>query len=100
MSDFSLGGTVATTAVQVTPINAAVYTVTISGISGSGTLALNLSNNGSIRDSLLTSLVSGFGGQVYTIDQVAPDVQSIVPANPLGPATNGSSRRLLHGHIQ
>ena len=34
----------------MTPVSASVYTVTISGIMGNGTLGLNLVDNGSIRD--------------------------------------------------
>ena len=44
-------GTVGDTLVQVTPPGpAAVYTVTVSGITGNGTLGLNLVDNGNIRD--------------------------------------------------
>ena len=43
-------GTVGTTLTQVTPVSGAVYTVTVSGITGNGTLGLNLVDNGTIRD--------------------------------------------------
>ena len=46
----ALGGTVAATITQVTPVSGAVYTVTVGGITGGGTLGLNLADNGSIRD--------------------------------------------------
>ena len=46
----ALGGTVAATVTQVTPVSSAVYTVTIGGVTGNGTLGLNLLDNGSIRD--------------------------------------------------
>ena len=46
----ALGGTVAATITQVTPVSGAVYTVAISGITGIGTLGLNLVDNGSIHD--------------------------------------------------
>jgi len=51
-TDFKLvlGGTVGTTLTQVTPVSASVYTVTVSGITGNGTLGLNLVDNNSIRD--------------------------------------------------
>src|SRR5262249_19009528 len=52
-SDFLLAttGTVGTTLTQVTPAGpSSVYTVTVSGISGSGTLGLNLVDDSSIRD--------------------------------------------------
>ncbi len=46
----ALGGTVAATLTQVTPVNGAIYAVTVSGISGNGTLGLDLVDNGSIHD--------------------------------------------------
>ncbi len=46
----ALGGTVAATVTQVTPVSGAVYTVTVSGITGNGTLVLNLMDNDSIHD--------------------------------------------------
>ncbi len=51
-ADFQLArtGTVTATLGQVTPVSASVYTVTVSAISGSGTLGLNLVDNGSIKD--------------------------------------------------
>src|SRR5260370_34616398 len=51
-TDFQLvrTGSVAATLTQVTPVSASVYTVTGGGITGSGTLGLNLVDNNSIRD--------------------------------------------------
>ncbi len=51
-SDFqlALGGTATGTVSQVTPVNGSVYTVSVSGVSGNGTLGLNLVDNGSIHD--------------------------------------------------
>ena len=51
-SDFqlALGGTATGTVSQVTPVSGAVYAVTVSGISGNGTLGLNLVDNGGIHD--------------------------------------------------
>src|SRR5579862_6232975 len=51
-TDFKLAatGTVGSTLTQVTPVSGSVYTVTVSGITGNGTLGLNLVDNGSIRD--------------------------------------------------
>jgi hypothetical protein len=51
-SDFMLAltGTVTGAVMQVTPANTAVYTVTVGGITGSGTLGLNLVDDGSIHD--------------------------------------------------
>ncbi len=49
--DVARTGTVGTTLVQVTPVSGSVYDVTVSGITGAGTLGLNLVDDGSIQDS-------------------------------------------------
>ena len=51
-TDFTLAttGTIATSLIQVTPVSSSVYTVTISGVTGNGTLGLNLVDDGSIHD--------------------------------------------------
>jgi hypothetical protein len=49
--DFSVAASgVSFTGLTVTPVSSSVYTVTVSGISGSGTLGLNLVDNNSIHD--------------------------------------------------
>jgi hypothetical protein len=52
LADFSLAltGTVSADLAQVTPVNGAVYTVTVNDIMGTGTLGLNLVDNNTIRD--------------------------------------------------
>ncbi len=56
-TDFQLveTGTVAASITQVTSVSGSVYTVTIGGISGNGTLGLNLLANASIHDQALRS---------------------------------------------
>lgn len=51
-NDFTLAltGPVTAPLTQVTPVSGSVYQVTVSGITGSGTLGLNLVDNGSIHD--------------------------------------------------
>ncbi len=51
-ADFNLAvtGSVTATVSQVTAVSGSVYTVTVSGITGAGTLGLNLVDNGTIRD--------------------------------------------------
>ncbi len=91
-TDFQLAetGTVGVTLTQVTPISSSAYTVTVSGITGNGTLGLNLINDGSINSSG-TALSGGtFTGQIETIDHVAPFVQSINRTNPSNSTTNAS----------
>src|SRR5207247_2636809 len=78
-ADFALAlnGVAATTPVIVSGSGAS-YTVTVSDISGNGTLGLNLTDNDSIQDAV-GNLLGGTGtgngsftGQVYSIDQTAP----------------------------
>ncbi|QOV90577.1 FG-GAP-like repeat-containing protein [Humisphaera borealis] len=60
-TDFQLtfsGGVSAATAVAVNPVSPSVYNVAVSGIAGSGTLGLNLVDNGTIRDTAGHSLQS------------------------------------------
>ena len=57
----ALSGTVAGMVTQVTPVSGLVYTVTVGGITGAGTLGLNLVDNGTIHDLAGHRLVqSGF----------------------------------------
>ena len=69
---------------SVTPgANAATYDVSVTTGTGSGTIGLDVLNNGSIFD-LATGIVplsAGFTGQVYTIDRAAPTVSSSVRLN-------------------
>ncbi len=99
LTDFSLvkTGTVGATLTQVTAVSPSVYTVTVSRITGNGTLGLKLVDNDSIK-SLLNVPLGGrgarngnFTGQTYTIDQVSPTVQSINRTTLGNATTNGSS---------
>jgi hypothetical protein len=51
-TDFSVAttGTVASTPVQVSQVSDSVYTITVSGITGTGSLGVNLADNDSIHD--------------------------------------------------
>ncbi|HEX3148071.1 MAG TPA: glycosyl hydrolase family 17 protein [Gemmataceae bacterium] len=80
-TDFSLAlnGVSANSPVVVSG-GGSVYTVTVNGISGDGTLGLNLDDNDTIIDPSRVP-IGGFGtgngdftGQVYTIDTVGPAV--------------------------
>ena len=92
-TDFSLAetGTVGATQIQVTPVSTSVYTVTVSGVTGNGTLGLNLVTYASIVDAGNNSLSTSTTGPTYTIDTLAPTVQSINRANPSTAVTNASS---------
>ncbi|KQV42698.1 hypothetical protein ASC86_18720 [Rhizobium sp. Root1212] len=85
-SDFSLtttdtaGGTIA----SVTQVTGSTYTVTVNGITGDGTLRLDLDSSGTgIADTAGNAIATGFTtGQTYDVDRVAPVVTSVgVPAN-------------------
>ncbi|WP_426608556.1 tail fiber protein [Bradyrhizobium sp. McL0616] len=73
------GGTVADTGIVVTPVSSSVYTVTINGVSGDGTLGLKLNSSATgIADLAGNAISGGFTGQTYAIDHTAPTVTSIV----------------------
>lgn len=79
-SDFTVvtGGSVADTGIVVTPVSGSVYTVTVNGVTGNGTLGLKLNASGTgIADLAGNAIAGGFTGQTYTIDHTAPTVTSI-----------------------
>ncbi|MBK4719672.1 DUF4347 domain-containing protein, partial [Azospirillum sp. YIM DDC1] len=74
-SDFTLAttGTASGTIGTVTQVSAGVYTVSVTGISGAGTLGLNLKSTGTgIKDTANNDIAAGFTGSTHTADQVAP----------------------------
>ncbi len=87
-SDFSVTptGTVADTGIVVTPVNGSTYTVTVDGVTGDGTLRLDLNSSGTgIADAAGNAIAGGYAsGQVFTIEHTPPSVSSIdaVGSNP------------------
>ncbi|PNQ96499.1 hypothetical protein C1S70_22930, partial (plasmid) [Azospirillum argentinense] len=74
-ADFTLAttGTASGTIGTVTQVSASVYTVSVTGISGAGTLGLNLKGTGTgIKDTANNDIAAGFTGGTHTVDQVAP----------------------------
>ncbi|WP_349620096.1 Ig-like domain-containing protein [Azospirillum argentinense] len=74
-ADFTLAttGTASGTIGTVTQVSASVYTVSVTGISGAGTLGLNLKGTGTgIKDTANNDIAVGFTGGTHTVDQVAP----------------------------
>ena len=67
-SDFQLAktGTLATTLTQVMPVSGSVYEVSVSGITGSGSIGLNLVDNGSIHDFAGNPLVPSSDSVAFT----------------------------------
>ena len=88
-------GTVASTQLQVTPVSASVYTVTVSGITGNGSLGLNLVDNRSIHDLagdlLVPPLVPSFHNQqFYSVGQTLGDGSS--PTDVVTADVNGDGK--------
>ncbi|MGE8444441.1 MAG: Ig-like domain-containing protein, partial [Comamonas testosteroni] len=85
LSDFTLVGTgTAEGSLSVLQqIDARTYQITVSGVSGTGTLGLNLNGSGTgILDVAGNPLNAGLSGASYSIDRVAPTITSVtVPAN-------------------
>ncbi|MCH8623115.1 choice-of-anchor U domain-containing protein, partial [Undibacterium sp. TS12] len=66
-------GTVAGTISNVTQLDSSTYSVRITGLTGDGTLGLNLKNTGTgIVDTTSLALSGGFTGQLYQVDHTAP----------------------------
>jgi len=67
-----------TSGITVTPVSSSVYTVAVNGVSGNGTLRLDLNSSGTgIADAVGNPIAGGFtGGDTYTIDQTPPVLQA------------------------
>ncbi|MCE5983706.1 DUF4347 domain-containing protein [Pseudomonas sp. LF19] len=83
--DFELtfSGTASGHIASVTQLNGRTYTVLVDGLTGVGTLRLDLKNSGTaIVDLAGNDLSGGLQGSVYSIDRVAPSVTAVeVPAS-------------------
>ncbi|HBE76636.1 MAG TPA: hypothetical protein DDW65_02470 [Firmicutes bacterium] len=95
VNDFTLtttGGTTGTIS-SVTQIASGWFNVTISSISGEGTLRLDLKDGEKgIVDSSGNSMTSSFtNGDIYTIDNTPPKVISISRLSPVDALTNATS---------
>jgi hypothetical protein len=92
LADFDLAvtGDVVGSITQVVASSGSVYVVTVSGITGLGTLALKLVDDGSIRDTtnnLLLLAEPSFTGPAYAFDPPGPKVVSFTQNSP---ATTGA----------
>jgi hypothetical protein len=79
-TDFALHpGSVAGTIASVTAVSGSTYTVTVTGVSGDGTLGLDFTTSGStVTDAFGNPVTSAHtGDQSYTIDHTAPSVLSV-----------------------
>ena len=96
ISDFTATttGSVTGAVTAVSPVSGAVYTVTVSSITGLGTLGLDLNNAGTgIIDIANNPVSGGFNtGDLYTIDRVVPALSAVaITSNNVQPtkATTG-----------
>jgi len=90
LGDFVLAGTgtAAGSLSGLQQIDARTYQITVSGVSGTGTLTLNLNGSGTgILDAAGNPLSGGLAGAVYSVDRDAPTVTAVsVPAGSLNNA--------------
>ena len=84
-NDFGLvfSGTAGGSISSVTAVDGRTYTVVVGGLSGSGSVRLDLNNSGTgIVDAAGNAVTGGLTGAAYGIDRIAPSVNSVdVPAN-------------------
>jgi hypothetical protein len=94
-SDFSLTatGTAAGTVASVSAGSGTTIDVAVNGVSGDGTLRLDLKNSGTgISDAAGNPIGGGFtSGETYTLDHTAPSAVSINRQNPAAATTSASS---------
>ncbi|MFZ6045561.1 DUF4347 domain-containing protein [Pseudomonas sp. CR3202] len=85
LSDFSLvtTGTASGSLANLVQVNARTYTVTVDGLSGTGTLGLDLNASGTgIIDGARNPVSGGLVGDLYSLDRDAPLITRVdVPAN-------------------
>lgn len=90
LSDFTLvgTGTAAGSLSGLQQIDAHTYQITVSGVSGTGTLGLNLNGSATgIVDAAGNALSGGLTGAVYSVDRDAPTVTAVsVPSGGLNNA--------------
>jgi len=86
-------GSLATDALAAVGTDGTTYDVTISSITGSGVIRLDLNNSGTgITNILGTAITTGFStGDTYTVNQTAPSILSISRQSPSAITTNASS---------
>ncbi len=96
-SDFALVPAGVTGTITSVAGSGASYTVTVTGVSGNGTLGLNLTDDDSIIDGVGNKLGGtgtgngNFTGQVYSVDTVPPTVHITHVTDPSGSAISSIS---------
>ena len=77
-ANFAPGGSLAATKQNPAPTsNQAVWTMALSGISGSGTVSLDLTDTSFVTDEAGNYLYNTLGGEVYQVDQQGPQLVCI-----------------------
>ncbi|WP_246688205.1 Ig-like domain-containing protein [Methylobacterium sp. WL120] len=76
----SAEGTTATVSSVVATGNPGVYTVTLTDVTGNGTIKLQLLNTATVQDTAGNALTAGATGTATTVDHIAPTVTSIAPS--------------------
>jgi hypothetical protein len=104
-------GTLSGRVSRVTQVSGAVYTVTVTDlpIAGTGTIGLNLVNDGSIKDATHVRLVGGtFVGEAYTVEVSAIDaymneILALIPdiaTEPTSPIYQGIDSPTVKGALE
>jgi hypothetical protein len=93
INDFALAttGGVVGSINSVSASSGTTIDVTVTGVTGNGTIGLNLAAAPTINDNAGNALTGPFTGQTYTIDQILPTVTSIVRKTPSNALTNATS---------
>src|SRR5581483_10615736 len=98
VTDFTLakGSAVGVVLTQVTPVSGSVYTVSAQGLTGDGSLGLNLVDDDSIQNGSSEPLGGtgtgngNFTGETYTLDHTGPSVTSLNRTTPSAATTNAT----------
>ncbi|ELR69999.1 hypothetical protein C900_04426 [Fulvivirga imtechensis AK7] len=93
VADFTLSGTASGTVNSVTPNSATEYDINITAVSGDGdNLNLDFSGGQDITDIIGNAFAGTINSEEeYTIDNIAPEVASIVRQSPASASTNANS---------
>ncbi len=80
-ANFSLveTGWVSATGIQVAAVSPSVYTITVNGVTGTGTLGVNLTNPSNVFDAGNNPLQGKYSGQIVTVD--TKPVVTLQPTN-------------------
>lgn len=80
-ADISLSftGTVGATGVTITPVSGSVYTVSLTGVTGDGTIIMGANTASDIQDTTAQALASSVSSSAVTVDNIAPGLTAASP---------------------